>query len=209
MVWWHHQLDGYKFEQIWGDSEGQGSRVCCSPWGHRVGHDWVTEQQHEDSYRWKQNYRWETLRRLEGEIRKAFWKRNWLSLRELVKISLWEQEQRDWEIRAVIHSGEDWQRQGIWKLHDLCKDREWSLCCWTTYTLCKLQGFRQPHVLFFKISLRTSLMVPWLRCCTPNAPRGGPGSTPGQRTRSHMLQLRVHLLHLKIPCAAKGSGKAK
>ena len=27
------------------DSEGQGSRVCCSAWGRRVSHNWVTEQQ--------------------------------------------------------------------------------------------------------------------------------------------------------------------
>ena len=35
MVGWHHQLDGHEFEQTPGDSEGQGSLVCCSPWGHR------------------------------------------------------------------------------------------------------------------------------------------------------------------------------
>ena len=34
MVGWHHQLSGHKFEHIQGDSEGQGSLVCCSPWGH-------------------------------------------------------------------------------------------------------------------------------------------------------------------------------
>ena len=28
-----NQLDGYEFEQTLGDSEGQGSLVCCSPWG--------------------------------------------------------------------------------------------------------------------------------------------------------------------------------
>ena len=28
-----------------GDSGGQRSLVCCSPWGHRVGHDLATEQQ--------------------------------------------------------------------------------------------------------------------------------------------------------------------
>ena len=28
-----------------GDSEGQGSLVCCSPLGFRVAHDIVTEQQ--------------------------------------------------------------------------------------------------------------------------------------------------------------------
>ena len=33
------------FEQTPGDSEGQGSLACCSPWGHRVRHDLATEQQ--------------------------------------------------------------------------------------------------------------------------------------------------------------------
>ena len=39
--------------------------------------------------------------------------------------------------------------------------------------------------------------LPWLRFHTPNA--GGLGSICGQRTRSHVLQLRVHMLKLKIP----------
>ena len=33
MVGWHHQLDGHEFEQALGDSEGQGSLVCCCPQG--------------------------------------------------------------------------------------------------------------------------------------------------------------------------------
>ena len=33
MVGWHHRLDGHEFEQTPGDSEGQGSLACCSPWG--------------------------------------------------------------------------------------------------------------------------------------------------------------------------------
>ena len=33
MVRWHYQLDGHEFERILGDSEGQGSLVCCNPWG--------------------------------------------------------------------------------------------------------------------------------------------------------------------------------
>ena len=33
MVGWHHQLDGHEFEQTRGDSERQGSLVCCSPSG--------------------------------------------------------------------------------------------------------------------------------------------------------------------------------
>ena len=34
-VGWHHRLDGHEFEQAPGAGEGQGSLVCCSPWGHK------------------------------------------------------------------------------------------------------------------------------------------------------------------------------
>ena len=33
MVEWHHRLNGYEFEQALEDGDGQGSLVCCSPWG--------------------------------------------------------------------------------------------------------------------------------------------------------------------------------
>ena len=35
MVGWHHRLNGHESERILGDSEGQGSLVCCSPWGRK------------------------------------------------------------------------------------------------------------------------------------------------------------------------------
>ena len=35
MVEWHHQLDGQEFEQAPGDSEGQRSLACYSPWGRK------------------------------------------------------------------------------------------------------------------------------------------------------------------------------
>ena len=35
MVGWHHQDNGNEFEQTQGDGEGQGSLVCCSPWGRK------------------------------------------------------------------------------------------------------------------------------------------------------------------------------
>ena len=35
MVGWHHHCDGHEFEEAPGESEGQGSLVCCSPWGHK------------------------------------------------------------------------------------------------------------------------------------------------------------------------------
>ena len=34
MVGWHHRLSGHEFEQISGDSKGQGNLACCSSWGH-------------------------------------------------------------------------------------------------------------------------------------------------------------------------------
>ena len=33
MAGWHHRLDGQEFEQALRVSDGQGSLVCCSPWG--------------------------------------------------------------------------------------------------------------------------------------------------------------------------------
>ena len=36
MVGWHHRLNGHEFEQTVGDGKGQGSLMCCSPWGRRV-----------------------------------------------------------------------------------------------------------------------------------------------------------------------------
>ena len=35
----------HEFQQIPGDSRGQRSLACYSPWGCRVGHDRVTEQE--------------------------------------------------------------------------------------------------------------------------------------------------------------------
>ena len=34
-VGWHHQISGQKFEQALGVGDGQGSLMCCSPWGRR------------------------------------------------------------------------------------------------------------------------------------------------------------------------------
>ena len=45
MVGWHHQLNGHEFERTPGDSKGQGSLACCSPWDLRGEHDWASEQQ--------------------------------------------------------------------------------------------------------------------------------------------------------------------
>ena len=43
IVGWHHQLNGYKFQQALGDGEGQVSLACCSPLGCKESD--TTEQQ--------------------------------------------------------------------------------------------------------------------------------------------------------------------
>ena len=44
MVGSYHQLNGHEFEQTLGDGDGRGSLACCSPWGLKIGHNFVTEQ---------------------------------------------------------------------------------------------------------------------------------------------------------------------
>ena len=34
VVGWYQWLNGHEFKQTLGDGEGQGSLLCCSPWGH-------------------------------------------------------------------------------------------------------------------------------------------------------------------------------
>ena len=53
---------------------------------------------------------------------------------------------------------------------------------------------------FFKTPvLGTSLMVQWLRLCTPNA--GGPGLIPSQGTKIPQAETQSLVLQLR-PCAA-------
>ena len=47
---WHHRLNGYEFQQASGVSDGEGSLVCCSPWGHKESDttehpNWITFNQ--------------------------------------------------------------------------------------------------------------------------------------------------------------------
>ena len=46
MVGLHHRLNGHEFEQTLIDNKGQGSLVCCSPWGHEDSD--ATEQQQQN-----------------------------------------------------------------------------------------------------------------------------------------------------------------
>ena len=53
IVVWHHHHKGCEFEQTPGDGEGQGSLVCCSPWGCKELD--TTERLNNDIY-FKINY---------------------------------------------------------------------------------------------------------------------------------------------------------
>ena len=35
MVGWDHRFNGHELEQALRVGDGQGSLVCCSPWGHK------------------------------------------------------------------------------------------------------------------------------------------------------------------------------
>ena len=43
MVGWHHRLNGHGFGWTPTVGDGQGSLACCSSWGCKESHDWVTE----------------------------------------------------------------------------------------------------------------------------------------------------------------------
>ena len=51
MVEWHHQLSGHEFEQAAGNSEGQASLMCCSPWGHKES---GTTERLNSNNKWKE-----------------------------------------------------------------------------------------------------------------------------------------------------------
>ena len=50
MVRGHHQLSGHEFEQTLGDSEGQGSLVCCRTWGLKESDmtQWLTNNNYNE-----------------------------------------------------------------------------------------------------------------------------------------------------------------
>ena len=51
MVGWHHRLDGHEFKQAPGVGGGQGSLVCCSPWGHKE-----KDKCYDIMYKWNLKY---------------------------------------------------------------------------------------------------------------------------------------------------------
>ena len=50
MLGWHHWLNGPEFVQTPGDG-GQGSLMCCSPWGHKESDsmEWLSNNHNHDA----------------------------------------------------------------------------------------------------------------------------------------------------------------
>ena len=59
MVGWHYQLNGCEFGQTLGDSEGQGSLVCCSPCVPK-SQKWLSEWT-KTLHSFRCNYKWDCL----------------------------------------------------------------------------------------------------------------------------------------------------
>ena len=51
LVEWHHWRNGDEFEQVLGVGDEEGNLSCCSPWGHEVRHDCVTELNRTEFHR--------------------------------------------------------------------------------------------------------------------------------------------------------------
>ena len=64
MVGWHHWLNGREFEQVPGAGDGQGSRVHCSPLGHK-------ESDTTERLNWLNLGSWRRKRKA-----KIFWRNN-------------------------------------------------------------------------------------------------------------------------------------
>ena len=52
MVGRRHRINGHEFEQAPGDSEGQGSLACCSPWDCKESDmtEWLNSNKFNYSY---------------------------------------------------------------------------------------------------------------------------------------------------------------
>ena len=49
LVGWYHRFDEHDLGQTPGDSGGQGSMVCCSPWGHKeLNMNWWLNNNNKD-----------------------------------------------------------------------------------------------------------------------------------------------------------------
>ena len=112
MVGWYHRFNRHEFEQILGDGGGQGSLVCCSPWGCRVWHDFAIEQQYPRQVSCVSSLIYETTTCQSGVVCSFLWSA--LSFPSL------------YGARVKFHPGISWNFKSTWVLKKLYL----SLMCW-------------------------------------------------------------------------------
>ena len=103
VVGWYHGLNGYGFEQAPGDSAGQGSLVCCSPWGCRELHMTLEKAMapHSSTLAWKIPWTEEPDRlQSMGSLRVGH---NWATSLSLFTFMHWR---RQWQPTPVFLPGE-------------------------------------------------------------------------------------------------------
>ena len=65
MVGWHHWLNEPEFDQTTGDSDGEESLVCFSPWGHKES-DLTEQQNNNKSRKWDKRRVWHEAVQMRG-----------------------------------------------------------------------------------------------------------------------------------------------
>ena len=71
MIGWYHQLNWYEFEQAAGDEGGQGSLMCCGPWGCKETDmtEWLNQTEWlKERYMYSKKGEWINLRWVTGLI---------------------------------------------------------------------------------------------------------------------------------------------
>ena len=152
------------FKQTPGDSEGQRNLVCCSAWGHKE----LDTTEHTHTHTHTRAITSENL--LEMQI-----------FRPYPRPSKPEESgggAKGQNIRSQYNSS---FLQTARKIFNKIQHP------FIIKSLSKL-GLKRKFLQHYKRWAGTSLVVQWLRLCTPNA--GCPGLTHGQESRSHMPQLK-------------------
>ena len=101
-VGWHHQLNGHGIEQTPENSEGQGSLVCCSPWGHKE--EDTAEQLNNNSSIYSLQESWGQL----GWISFGLWYYSSASLPQHIQVQLvyWASQENNvfWYVSCLLNT---------------------------------------------------------------------------------------------------------
>ena len=91
MVGWHHRLNGHEFGWTLGVGDGQGSLVCCSPWG----------RQESDTTEW---LNWTEMNKLASS--KNDKGRVWAEGAAWARAIRWEEARWIWKVALCVQMGD-------------------------------------------------------------------------------------------------------